>query len=109
MYAQFLDPETRGDLMKLAGRPRETFRMPTDLWVRTIHAFALAYHLRRLNPEHLLRSLTPLYLGRTASWVNEAATYGAAQVEAELNALCERFEALKPDFADAWRGGRMPS
>lgn len=109
LYAKFLDGETRRDLERLAGQAPETFRMPTDLWVRTIYAFALAYHLRRLNPEHLLQSLTPLYLGRTASWVNQAADYGAEEVEAELNALCERFEALKPYLANAWREGRMPS
>jgi hypothetical protein len=83
--------------------------MPTDLWVRTVHAFALAHHLRRLGPEHLLPILTPLYLGRTASWVNQASGYGAAEVEVELDALCERFESLKPHLADAWREGRMLS
>jgi len=77
--------------------------------VRTVYAFALGYHRRRLNPDHLLRSLTPLYLGRTASWVNEAAGYGAARVETELDALCEHFEAFKPTFATAWREGRMQS
>ncbi len=109
LYAQFLDVETRGRLAKLAGRTPGTFHMPEDLWVRTIQAFVLAYHLRRLNPDHLLRSLTPLYLGRTASWVNQAADYGAPEVETGLDALCALFESLKPRLADAWREGRMPS
>ena len=109
LYAQFLDVETRRALGGLGGSAPEAFHMPTDLWAQTVYRFALAYHLRRLNPEHLLRCLTPLYLGRTASWVNQAAAFGAEEVEIELNALCERFEALKPHLADAWREGRMPS
>ncbi len=109
LYARFLDAETRRRLAVLAGRTPKDFRMPEDLWVRTVHAFALAFHLRRLNPDHLLPSLTPLYLGRTASWVNQAADYGAPEVETELESLCELFETLKPSLADAWREGRMPS
>lgn len=107
IYAQFIDEATRRDLTGLVGQPPETFHMPPDLWVRTVYAFVLGYHQRRLNQEHLLRSLTPLYLGRTASWVIEAASFGAPQVEAELDALCQRFETLKPQLADAWREGRM--
>ena len=83
--------------------------MPTELWVRSVYAFALGYRQRRLNPEHLLGSLTPLYLGRTASWVNQAATFSAQEVELELDRLCERFESWRPNFANAWREGRMLS
>lgn len=109
LYALFLDEATRRDLAGLVGQPPGTFHMPSDLWVRIVYAFVLGHHQRRLNPEHLLSSLTPLYLGRTASWVVEAASFGAAQVETELDTLCQRFEALKPQLADAWREGRMLS
>jgi hypothetical protein len=52
--------------------------------------------------------LTPLYLGRTASWVNEAAAYDAAAVENALDALCVRFEVLKPRLVELWRKGGAP-
>ncbi len=107
IYAQFVDDATRAALGRLAGQSPATFDMPVDLWVRTVHSFVLAHHQRRMNPEHLLRSLTPLYLGRTASWVNQAASFDSAQVEAELDALCVRFETFKPQFVAAWREGRM--
>ena len=109
LYAHFLDDETRDSLVRLTGQVPTDFRMPSDVWVRVIYAFALGFHLRGLNPQHVLRSLTPLYLGRTASWVNEAATYDARRVEAELDALCNRFESLKPQLAEAWRGRRILS
>jgi hypothetical protein len=109
LYEQFMDRDTARDLAALAAQPPETFHMPTDLWVRSVYGFALGHHQRRLNAEHLLGSLTPVYLGRTASWVNQAAAYGATEVEHELDKLCERFESLKPIFAKAWREGRMLS
>lgn len=109
LYEEFLDPNTRGELAKLTGQEPRQFHMPNDLWVRTVHGFVLGHQQRRMNPDHLLRSLTPLYLGRTSSWVNQAADYDAKQVEAALDELCERFETLKPDLAAAWREGRMLS
>lgn len=109
IYEQFIDPGTRRDLVRLGGQSPANFHMPAELWARTVYAFVLGHHFGRLNPDHLLRSLTPLYLGRTASWVNEAAAYGAGQVEVEMDALCERFESLKPPFAEAWRQRRMQS
>jgi hypothetical protein len=107
LYAAFLDDDTRTGLASLAGQPATRFQMPVELWVRTVYAFALAYHWRSLNREHLLRSLTPLYLGRTASWVNEAGGYGAEQVERALDSLCETFERFKPQLVSAWREGRI--
>jgi hypothetical protein len=109
LYAGFIAEGTRRDLAGLAGVQPDAFTMPTEVWARTVYAFALAYHRRRLNPGHLLSSLTPLYLGRTASWVNEAKAYDADAVEAALDAVCERFESLKPQLADAWREGRTLS
>jgi hypothetical protein len=109
LYEMFIDPETLRALEALERTSPAAFHMPIELWVRSVYAFALGYHQRRMNPEHLLGSLTPLYLGRTASWVNQAATFGAQAVELELDRLCERFESWRPNFAKAWREGRMLS
>jgi glycosyltransferase involved in cell wall biosynthesis len=106
LYAQVLDDATRGALRDLATASTETFHMPPDVWVRVVYGFLLAYRRRSPNPAHLLPCLTPLYLGRTASWVNQASGYGAEAVERALDELCERFEAFKPTFVEAWTEGR---
>jgi glycosyltransferase involved in cell wall biosynthesis len=106
LYALFLGEDCRVELAALIGQTPEAFAMPLDLWVRVIFDFALAHQHRRLPADHLLKTLTPLYLGRTASWVNQAAEFGAAQVEAELNALCERFEEMKSILVERWPEGR---
>jgi glycosyltransferase involved in cell wall biosynthesis len=106
LYGKFLSPETFCACEEAARAPDESFALPVDLWVRVVHDFAVACHHQRLNREHLLQTLTPLYLGRTATWVRQAADYSAAEVEHELDALCQRFEALKPEFVESWRQGR---
>jgi hypothetical protein len=56
-----------------------------------------------LHREHLLKSLTPLYLGQIASFVLRTQQGGPAQVEAAVESLCRRFEAMKPYLTDRWR------
>jgi len=109
LYADALGTDTRAALTALATAPDAEFDLPADLWVRIVYEFVLAYHSRRLHPDHLLRTLTPLYLGRTASWVREAADYSADDVENALDDLSRRFEEKKPAFLQAWQGGRFPS
>ena len=102
IYSGFLHPETRAGLHQLVGQPPEEFAMPADLWVRTVYDFVAAVHRNRLPVEHVLRTLTPLYLGRTAAWVVQSQPYGAVEVEAEIDALCARFEAGKPYLRERW-------
>ncbi|OGT28376.1 MAG: glycosyl transferase family 2 [Gammaproteobacteria bacterium RBG_16_66_13] len=109
LYTALLSPGTLARCETLARGDETDFRMPGDLWVRVVYEYAVAYRWKRLNPEHLLRTLTPLYLARTASWMKEAANYGASEVEGALEELCLDFEALKPAFVEAWREGRFPS
>jgi glucosylglycerate synthase len=106
-YSRILSRETRGALEQLLGQDPGSFEIPTDLWVRIVYEFAAAYHHRAMTRDHLLKSLTPLYLGRTASWVCQAAAYDSQDVEDGLDALCGRFESLKPYLQERWQEGRV--
>jgi hypothetical protein len=95
-------PEDLAALTALAdARP---FRFPDALWVRVVYGFAAAYEHARLPREQLLRSLVPLYLGRTASFVLETATSGAEDVERRIQSLAEEYVAQKPHLQQRWRG-----
>ena len=48
---------------------RARLRFPDDLWARVVYDFALGHHYAVVHRDHLLRSLVPLYLGRTAAFV----------------------------------------
>jgi glycosyltransferase involved in cell wall biosynthesis len=80
----------------------ETFRFPRKLWASVVYDFALAYHRRKLPREQLLKSLTPLYLGKTASFVMEARDMGQEQAEEEIEQLCREFEAGKEYLINNW-------
>jgi glycosyltransferase involved in cell wall biosynthesis len=102
IWERVLNPETFAQFQKLAGASSEDFRFPAALWVQVIYEFAVAYHKVAINREHLLRSLTPLYLGRTASFVNENEQVGAGEVDAAIEALCLEYEGMKPYLVERW-------
>ena len=106
LRAIWLDILGSGDLeavLALAQLPDETFYFPPSLWSRLVYDFALACHLRRLPREHVIKSLTPLYLGRTASFVNEVRDLDQEGSEQVIEALCQEFEAQKSYLAVNWR------
>jgi len=89
IYSSFLSPQTMVDLNNYARRNGQGFNIPDQLWVRMIYEAATAYRYRRLDREHLLQSLVPLYLGRTASFVLEVTESTATQVEERIESLCQ--------------------
>lgn len=103
LWEQVLAPETLADLYPLGDLAAEEFRFTPDLWVRVVYDFALAYRFRILHRDHLLRCLTPLYLGRTASFVRESWTATAEEAEEGVERLCREFERGKPYLVDRWR------
>lgn len=102
IWQKALSSSTLEELSSLSAAKAEGFRFPDELWVKVVYDFAGAFHKRVLNREHLIKSMTPLYLGRTASIVNEWATATAEEVEAKIESLCQRFEALKPYLLSIW-------
>lgn len=67
-----------------------------------VYDFAVAYHRRVLVPDQLLGSLVPLYLGRTASFVIEAADADAAEVETRISALADEYLRQKNYLMEHW-------
>jgi glycosyltransferase involved in cell wall biosynthesis len=81
---------------------QKDFAIPDEAWVDTIYSFALATHKKTLNREHLLRSLTPLYIGRVASFVMETRDSSSNEVEEKIETLCEVFENKKKTLLNDW-------
>jgi glycosyltransferase involved in cell wall biosynthesis len=102
VWAAALEPDVLRDVAALAGTEEGAFRFPDPLWVRVVHDFAIAYRRSVLPRDQLLRSLVPLYLGRTASFVLATAASDAAEVEAVIGALADEFVRQKPDLRARW-------
>jgi len=109
VYKTFLDPKTIDHLTECGCKKGDEFRMPDLLWVHLIYEYAVAYHKRKIDRDHLMQSLVPLYLGRTASFVIEVRESDAPAVEERLEKLCEVFEAEKPYLAERWGAGKEQS
>lgn len=105
LWSLALDSETFHSLGALAenreGRA-SAFHLSDRLWTRIIYDFSRAYDQQRLDRGHLLRSLTPLYLARVASFVNETSEMYAPEVENRIEDLCREFESTKPYLRARW-------
>ena len=106
VWALALRPETLRAVTSLAHQPMDenTFHFDDDLWVRVLYEFAAAHRSKPVERGHLLKSLTPLYIARVASFVIETRDLGAAEVEDRIEKLCRRFEELKPYLIAIWAG-----
>ncbi len=103
IWSPVLPPLARLDLQKLARLPEASFRLPDALWARVVYDFALAYHVRLMNRDHLLAAFAPLYSGWLASFVGEMEDASEAAVEERIEQLCLKYEAEKPYLISRWR------
>lgn len=103
VWGTILPPTTLLELRKLGRASIDGFAMPDELWVRIVFDFALGHRMRVINRDHLLRSLTPLYLGWVASFVREIGHEGAAGVERRVERLCLAYEREKRYLLSRWR------
>ena len=102
IWGLVLPPSTLFELRKLSRLPVEQFRMPDELWVKIVYDFALAHRLRTLSRDHLLRSLTPLYLGWVASYAYDLGSTGISP-ERRLERLSLAYESGKSYLVSRWR------
>ena len=103
IWEHVLAPDTLGDVLGLDGGDATRFRFPDDLWARVVSDFALGFHYDVVHRDHLLRSLVPLYLGRTAAFVLAAEPRSAEATEALLDDVAVAFERQKSYLTERWR------
>ena len=97
-----LSEETVERLLPLRVLSDQQFRLPDDLWAQVVYDAAVAYAKRVMPRDHLLKSLVPLYLGRTASFVLETQGLTSAEAEGRIEMLCQAFEKQKPYLIARW-------
>jgi hypothetical protein len=98
-----LPPTTLMELRRLSRLPADRYRLPDQVWARIVYDFALGHRLRTISRDHLLKSITPLYLGWIASYALETQTAGPAEVDARMERLSQAFEDNKPYLVSRWR------
>ncbi len=103
IWSLVLPPATLFELRKLSRLAPEHVTMPDELWARIVYDFALAHRLRTINRDHLLRSMTPLYLAWVVSYARELQAAGPAAIEQRIERLSLAYEAAKPYLISRWR------
>jgi hypothetical protein len=103
LWEQVLPDETLGQLYPLGLLEPDDFQFAPPLWARVVADFAVAHHERRLPRDHLLRALTPLYLGRVAAFVRETQARPSRGTADALERVCLAFEAEKAALTARWR------
>ena len=101
IWELILAPDTLAEVLTLESGGR--IRFPDDLWARVVYDFALGHHYSVVHRDHLLRSLTPLYLGRTAAFVTATHTLDAPASQTQLDLVGAAFERQKPYLVEHWR------
>jgi glucosylglycerate synthase len=80
----------------------DQFHFPIALWTRVVYDYALAFHRKKFPVEQLIKSMTPLYVGKTASFILEAKDMMQQDAEAEIEKLCVEFENSKDYLVSNW-------
>jgi len=103
VWAAVLPPATLLALKYLAREDSVAAALADDLWARIVYDFALGHRLHVMNRGHLLRALTPLYLGWLATFVREIGAAPSEDVERRVQQLSLVYEAEKPYLISRWR------
>jgi hypothetical protein len=103
IWTWVLPARTIVELRRLSEMPADRLRFEDRMWAGIVYDFAAGYAFRVMPLDHLLRSLTPLYSGWLASFVQQTAGERAAQIEERVEQLCLAFEAEKRHLISRWR------
>jgi glucosylglycerate synthase len=103
IWEMILAPDTLGEVLVLENATGPGLRFRDDLWARIVYEFALGHHYAVVHRDHLLRSLVPIYLGRTAAYVQATRVATAEATEQMLEDTALAFERQKPYLVEHWR------
>jgi glycosyltransferase involved in cell wall biosynthesis len=105
IWIEILGEDDFRELEAIGGMEDSEFGFPSGLWPRIIYNYAVAYHKKKMSSEHLIKSLIPLYLGKTAAFVLRVMEMDQSGAEEEIEALCKEFEESKGFLVDNWNQG----
>jgi glycosyltransferase involved in cell wall biosynthesis len=96
----------RSKVGKLVSQAKESFYYPSELWVRILYDYAVAYRYETVPCQALLDSLIPFYYSRMLSHINKTRDMGTRECEEYLDAIYPIYEAEKSYLIKRWDGQR---
>jgi len=101
-----IDDELK-ELQLLTKKDQKSFHFSDELWVKVVFRYAIAFHRKVWSADQLMKSMIPLYMGRTASFVIANMESSADQVEKNIESLCQSFENQKSLLIQDWENHRL--
>ncbi len=102
LYRDIFCPECYAELKACAGRAKTKFVMPEKTWVMVLYETAATFHRWKDNRTQLVNLVTPLYLGRVASFINQTRKMTSEQAEAVVEEQAQVFEDQKDYLVEFW-------
>ncbi|MDP9190597.1 MAG: glycosyltransferase [Acidobacteriota bacterium] len=100
IYGLCLPPKVWSELQAAAKNSSE---IDDTLWAQIIIHYAIAFHRRSLARDQLVSSLTPLYLGRTATFIRRNKDRSDDEAEANVLALARIFADVVRELHRLWK------
>ena len=81
LYRDIFCPDCYEELKNCAAKAKTKFIMPVKTWVMVVYETAATSHCWTHNRTQLVNLVTPLYLGRVASFINQTRKMTSSQAE----------------------------
>lgn len=102
LYRDLFSPACFEELKKCAENAKTKFVMPVETWVMVLYEIAGTFHHWKHNRTQLVNLVTPLYLGRVASFINRTRKMSSSQAEEIVEAQAQVFEDQKDYLLEVW-------
>jgi glycosyltransferase involved in cell wall biosynthesis len=99
LYKSIFCSDCYEELKKCAAKAKTKFVMPAQTWVMVLYETAATFHAWTLNRTQLVNLITPLYLGRVASFINQTKKMSSVQAEEVVEEQAHVFEDQKDYLA----------
>lgn len=102
LYRDIFSAECFEELKKCATKAKTKFVMPVKTWVMVLYETAATFHHWTHNRTQLVNLVTPLYLGRVASFINQTRDMNSSQAEEVVEEQAQVFEDYKDYLIQVW-------
>ncbi len=102
LYQDIFCSECFEELKRCATKAKTKFLMPVTTWVHVLYETAATFHSWKHNRTQLVNLVTPLYLGRVASFINRTRKMTSIQAEEVVEEQAQIFEDYKDYLIQVW-------
>ena len=102
LWKSILEPENYKEIKSLVKLKPAQFVIDTEWWAKTIFNFAAVFHRWKKDRFKLITSMTPLYNGRVASFINITKNMDDLSAEEVVRQDAEVFEKQKDYLVKLW-------